>query len=411
MKLLVGLDVSSKQLDVCFLESNKNILSQSAVSNNILGANLIKNSILNYARSNEYESIEIGMESTAIYSFHPSMFFHEDIDLKSLNTNIHVINPKQIHKFKLMFDEDKTDTIDAYRIADFLRCDFHSPNLIKSEQYVALQKLTRTRHQLITQLVECKQHFIENLYYKCNTLTDEIDTSVFGTTIMDMIMDEAGLDSFAKMPLEDLKVFLITKGKNRFSNPDLLAKSIQKAIRSSYRLGEVLADSVDMVLGTYANLIRALQKQIKTIDKSIESIFLSLPEAQSLLSIPGVGPVFAAGILAEIGQIERFDNQAKLAKYAGLYWSKHQSGSFTAEKTTMRRTGNHYLRYYLVEAANSVRRYIPEYKDYYAKKSAEVPKFKHKRALVLTARKFVRLVDILLRNHQLYSPERVCAKI
>ena len=40
------------------------------------------------------------------------------------------------------------------------------------------------------------------------------------------------------------------------------------------------------------------------------------------------------------------------------------------------------------------------------KKYKEVPKHQHKRALVLTARKLVRLVDVLLRNGQLYTPRR-----
>ena len=60
----------------------------------------------------------------------------------------------------------------------------------------------------------------------------------------------------------------------------------------------------------------------------------------------------------------------------------------------------------MVEAANSIRRHEDTYRLYYQKKYDEVPKFKHKRALVLTARKLVRLVDTLLRNHQLYTPER-----
>src|SRR5699024_3200216 len=114
-------------------------------------------------------------------------------------------------------------------------------------------------------------------------------------------------------------------------------------------------------------------------------------------------PVFAAGIIAEIGQIVRFEAATKIAKYAGLYWRKHQSGRFTAEDTSLTRNGNQYLRYYLVDAANSVRRHVPEYKDYYAKKYQEVPKQQHKRALALTASKFVRLVDAILRNNQMYT--------
>ncbi len=157
------------------------------------------------------------------------------------------------------------------------------------------------------------------------------------------------------------------------------------------------------LLGTSIEVIRTLQKQIKEIDKAIERIMAGL--TQTLQSIPGIGPVFAAGIIAEISQIERFEDETRIAKYAGLYWRKHQSGHFTADDTSLSRKGNQYLRYYLVEAANSVRRHIPEYQEYYVKKFNEVPKHQHKRALVLTARRFMRLVDALLRNHQLYTPK------
>ena len=62
------------------------------------------------------------------------------------------------------------------------------------------------------------------------------------------------------------------------------------------------------------------------------------------------------------------------------------------------------------EAANSVRRHIPEYQAYYAKKYAEVPKHQHKRALALTSRKLVRLVFGLLAKNQLYTGEQLDAE-
>src|SRR5699024_6867021 len=157
------------------------------------------------------------------------------------------------------------------------------------------------------------------------------------------------------------------------------------------------------LLATSITVIRIFEKQIKEMDTAIERVRVGLP--QTLQTVPGVGPVFTAGIIAEIGQIERFEDETKMAKYAGLYWRKHQSGRFTAEDTSLSRNGNQYLRYYLVEAANSIRKHIPEYQDYYAKKYQEVPKHQHKRALALTARKFVRLVDALLRKNQIYTPK------
>ena len=59
-------------------------------------------------------------------------------------------------------------------------------------------------------------------------------------------------------------------------------------------------------------LIKTYTKQIKTLEKSIERVLETIPEAQCLLSIPGIARVYTAGIIAEIGQIERFENQAKL---------------------------------------------------------------------------------------------------
>ncbi|TCT22594.1 hypothetical protein EDD68_10813 [Melghiribacillus thermohalophilus] len=68
------------------------------------------------------------------------------------------------------------------------------------------------------------------------------------------------------------------------------------------------------------------------------------------------------------------------------------------------RTGNKYLRYYLIQAADSVRKHDSVYRDDYQKKYQEVPKHQHKRSLVLTARKLVRLVYSLLITDQLYIP-------
>ena len=89
--------------------------------------------------------------------------------------------------------------------------------------------------------------------------------------------------------------------------------------------------------------------------------------------------------------------------YAGLMWKSNQSGDFDGEDTPMSKAGNRYLRYYLGEAANSMRKHNVEYGTYYRKKYNEVPKHQHKRALALTSRKFVRLVYGLLARNQLYS--------
>lgn len=413
MNLFVGLDVSSEKLDVCFLSDDDNltILEEITLGNDIDGATTVKEKVVDFQEAYGFHQVIIGMESTSMYSFHPAMFFHQDKELQALNTLVTIENPFRIKQFSRMFDEDKTDRNDAFRIADFLRIQRFTTSPIKEEKYTALQRLTRTRYQLVKHLVRTKQHFLENLTYKCNTLTRELKeldgtTSVFSSTVMSLMTDDYSLDELAEMPLENFATLLQEKGKGRFKNPTGLAKAIQRAITMSYRLGEIAQESIDVVLSVLAREIRALEASIKDLDKAIEQLVVVLPEYQCLTSIPGVGKVYAAGMIAEIGQIERFEDQTKLAKYAGLSWKFKQSGNYQSENTPLTKQGNRYFRYYLVEAANSVKRYLPEFQEFYLKKYKETPKHQHKRALVLTARKFTRLVDTLLRNHQLYTPPR-----
>ena len=123
-----------------------------------------------------------------------------------------------------------------------------------------------------------------------------------------------------------------------------------------------------------------------------------------LLTVPGIGPVFAAGILAEVGDIRAFPDDDQLAQFAGLTWPPVQSGTWTATDVSLARTGNGYLRHYLVEAANSVRRHDATYAAFYARKYHTSTQHAHKRALVLTARKLTRLVFALLRDDRAYDP-------
>ena len=410
MKLCVGIDVSSKDLVTSMIsEETCEVVFQGNFVNDLKGATELKTIIINTANSNHLDQVVIGMEATSIYSFHPAMFFQEDQDLKKFDTQSVVIDPKKTKRYHDVFAEDKNDQIDAFYIADFLRVGRYSTGIVRQENYIALQRLTRSRYELVQSLVRAKQHFIENLYYKLNKLviSDELNTSVFGSTMMSLLTEDMTTDDLLNTSINDLADYLNEHGRGRFANPEALAKTIQKAVRASYRLNKVIANSVDTVLSVYAEEIKAFQKMIKGLDKAIEEVMKVIGKEEEVLrSIPGIGPVYAAGILAEIGQIDRFDNEAKLAKYAGLSWKEKQSGNYASDNTPLKRTGNAYLRYYLVEAANRVRIQDPVFGKYYQRKYKEVKRTPSKRALVLTARKLIRVIFFLLKNHQIYQEKR-----
>ena len=144
----------------------------------------------------------------------------------------------------------------------------------------------------------------------------------------------------------------------------------------------MLAEPLRIVLSTTMANIRSLTAQLKALDKTIAAELAAIP--QTLDSVPGLGPVWSAGLIAVLGDVSCFADDDAIALFAGLTWPAHESGQFQAKETPLSQRGNRYLRYYLVEAANSVRRHCPEYADYYAAKYAQTPKHPHQRALVLT---------------------------
>ena len=403
--LYVGIDVSSKNNVIYLMLPNGNKHSSFSLANSHDGSTQLVKRIFTAMTSNNIDSVLIGLEATSVYGDNLVYFLKEDATLASFDRKIHVLNPKQVNKFKESYNDlPKNDYVDAFVIADCLRFGRINKEVYMDDyRYKALQNLTRARYFAVTNLTKEKQRFINVLFKKYSTMTQEkVFSDTFSTTALAVYEKFESAETLAKMDLQELTAFIMEKGKNRFPDPDAVAKALQKAARSSYRLPKTVNDSVNQVLAISITSIRALESQIKAFDKAITKQMELLPNV--LISIPGIGPVLSAGIMAEIGDINPVQNQAALAKYAGLAWQQHQSGNFKAQTTRMIHSGNRFLKYYLCEAAFSLVRCDKEYSRFYHLKYKKVNRFQHKRALALTARKFVRLVFALLKDNRLYRP-------
>lgn len=405
--LYVGIDVSSKTNVIYLMLPNGDKHSSFSVANSQDGAAQLVKKILSALTSHSLDTVMIGMEATSVYGDNLVYFLREDATLLPFNRKIFVLNPKQVNKFKEAYNDlPKNDSVDSFVIADCLRFGrINKEVYIGDYHYKALQNLTRARYFAVCNLVKEKQRFMNVLFKKYSTMTQEkVFSDTFSTTALAVYDEFESAEALANMDLHELTAFIMEKGKNRFPDPDSVAKAIQKAARSSYRLPKTVNDSVNQVLSISITSMKALESQIKEFDKAIAAQMKLLPNV--LTSIPGIGPVYSAGIMAEIGDINRFENHAQLAKYAGLAWTQYQSGGFEAQTTRLIRSGNRFLKYYLCEAAFSLVRCDKEYSDFYHLKYKEVNRYQHKRALALTARKLVRLVFALLKDNRLYRPAK-----
>lgn len=405
-RLYVGLDISQKSVAACFLlEDGTEPIKRFGFEHNPAGVETLVCRINATTDKLGLDNVLIGMETTGLLWWHLSEALRECEQLQHLSPAIYAINAKLVANFKKAYVEaEKTDPGDAFVIADRLRFG-RLPKLAEpDERYLAIQKLTRHRFHLVSSLAMEKNRFLSHLFLKFSGFCQNRPLSdPFGATAGALLTEFLSVDEIAQTSIEDLTDFLVSKGKNRFPDPEAVAQAIRQAAKNSYRLSKCLADPVNVVLAMTMENIRFFEHQIAAIDKAIARELAAFPGAQVLLSVPGLGHVFVAGIIAEVQDINRFDTDAQLARFASIVWKKSQSGEFSSDETPMMRSGNQYLRYYLIEAANSLRMHNQEYAAYYQTKCREANTHHHKRACVLTARKLVRLIHTLLRKGQLYQ--------
>lgn len=407
-KLYVGMDVSQNDIKVYILDQDGNEAAKRfVVDNNLPGAEIIATNILECCRIFSIDKVLIGLESTSVYGWHIQFYLADHLGLKPFDPMIISFNAKIVEAFKKSLGNlQKNDWIDAFSIAERLRFGRLPKTCPVDFRYLALQRLTRHRFHIVDNIVREKNYFISTLFLKFSGLCqNKVFSNNFGATATQLFDEFFTLDDIAARPLDELVDFMVEHGRDLFSDPKATAAALKDAVRKSYRMNASVDNSLNFVIKSCLDNIQALEKQKKAAEKAIIlEVEGFINQYLCLTSVKGIGPTIAAGLISEIGGISRFENDNALAKFSGLYWSEYQSADFVAEDTYIKRAGNEYLRYYFVQAADQLRKYHPEYSLYYARKYKEAKTHQHKRALVLTARKAVRLIFALLREEKLYKP-------
>jgi len=406
--LYVGVDVSLKSLTTCILDiSGEQVFKPKNFTNDPDGATKLLDTVLTYANSLDVTHILLGVEATSVYGTHLLYTVADSNVLSDFTVQLYCFEPKIIKNFReSLGDLPKNDKMDSFVIASRLRLGNLPNEFYINFNQLGLQRLTRFRQHIIKSITREKTYLVSNLFLKFSKLTQtKVFSDNFGATAETLLTDIYSADEIATMDINELISVIADASRNRFDNINATAKLIQESASNSFKLKNELNDSVNIVIKACFENISALEKSCKNIETSIQKqvkLFFK-NEYTILTSINGIGPVIAAGIIAEIGDINRFRNDDALAKFAGLVWSQYQSGEFEADDTYLRKTGNVYLRNYFCQAANSMRLQNSDFATFYSRKFKEVSKHQHKRATVLTARKAVRVIFALLHDNRLYT--------
>ena len=130
-----------------------------------------------------------------------------------------------------------------------------------------------------------------------------------------------------------------------------------------------LREEVTLSLQALLAVMRVLDAQIELLERRLQQGVRIRDEYRVLLSTPGIGQTLGTAIMLETGDVERFEHVGDYASYARCVGSVHLSnGKKKGEGNT--KSGNRYLAWAFVEAAQFARRNSDPAKRFYERKKA-----------------------------------------
>jgi len=388
--IAVGIDVGKRSHEACFLgPDGREVGRPLRFASNAAGARLLEERLGALG-----EPAAVALEASGRY------WLGLQRRLAAGGVAVQVVNPLQVDAFRgTAIRRAKTDRRDAFVLADLVRIGRTRPNDVPDDLILQLRELTRFRWGLADRLGETKQRVLAVLDRTFPEFADQF-VDPFGTSARALLGRAAAAAEFAEIPLDELTALLERASRKRFGADKAVA--LQRAAQDSLGLA-ALGPAARLELDALLAQVALLQAQIAQADAAVAEL-LARTE-QHLTSIPGVGPVLAATILAEVGDVDRFPRPAALVAYAGLDPSVFESGQFQGRRQHISKRGSPYLRRALYLAAHSAQLRDPELAAFLRKKLDEGKPYKT--AVVATARKLLLRVHAVLKEGRPYEPRGV----
>ena len=308
----IGIDISKYKHDCCIISAaDQKVVSKVTIKNNKAGFNELLTIIHSLANSAD---IRIGFESTAHYALNLELFLEN-----SLLTFMEV-NPVLISEYKKSktLRRTKTDSVDCESIARWLMTVEYKPHSKGFYHAYSLKSLTRLRDKLIRQrsfyLIKIT-NVLDHTFPEFKPFFNER----LSKTALYLLENYGSAEKMARMNSASYeKLRSLSRGK--FSPQQFL------------RLKELAANTVgvnnsifDVELNSLLSLYKSLVKEIDTIEKEINKLIEEVHP--HYMSVPGIGPLSAAVIYSEYGDISNFTNPGQMLAFAGIEPGINESGT------------------------------------------------------------------------------------
>jgi transposase len=411
---VAGIDVGKNFSEMCILSPNNEIYHRIKIYHDSIDS--IKKAIGLLQKAEKDFAIRpvVVLESTGHY--HKILFHY----LSDSGFEVSIINPIQFDSIKnIGIRKVKNDKFDAHKIALLYRFSFIKTTVVPDDVIDCLKSLCRQYYKLGDELTTYKNRLIGIIDQVMLNFTD-VFQNVYSKTAL------AVLDRYPS-PEQILKA-------NKKTLISLIEKTSKKGLAWSTEKYELLVlkakEFKDLSISNPGNLailkvnismVRTLQEAQKNILDAINEIILAdslkddpvlAPIINLLCSIPGIGVLTAATILAEVGDFSAFSSPNKLVAFFGIDPSVNQSGEFIGTRNKMSKRGSRLLRRVIfttalanVRSKRNGDKTNPVLYEFYQKKCINKPK---KVALGAVMRKLVNIIFAVMRDKkpfELRTPE------
>ena len=308
--VFVGIDWSEKHHDICIVDQEGEILAKGRITEGIEGIARLHKIVAEHTEQLEDAIVGIETDRGLLVGA-----------LVAAGYQVFAINPLSVDRYRDRHSTSgaKSDPGDAKILADIVRTDRrnHRPVAGDSELADAIKLLARAHQSFVWD----RQRHVNRLR---NALREFYPQALqaFGTELAHR--DAVAVLSIAPTPelgrrLSRSKIASALKRAGRQRNVETRAEKIQAALRSEQlQAPQRVTRAYGSIVSSLVRLIGGLNEHIADLEQELKEAFEDHPDAKILHSLPGLGTVLGARVLAEFGddRIRYLDARAR-KNYAG----------------------------------------------------------------------------------------------
>ena len=398
--LYVGIDVSKGKADAAILQVSELRSVKPKFLRKKLSFKFVKSEVLSFLETvRQYSSDSscshtyFAVEVTGIYSLNVYNFIKESCNK---NEEIHQLSTDFVNKWRESHNIAKSDPLDAQTISNIIGTD---DNVKYVSDYVFENK---NGYQDLKALIH--RHFqIKKLYsQEINRLIGQCDCYFPELQYVFEPKSAAFLAILSSYPTTH---DIINASKDEVFYVAYQATKHRCSMDKIDKLFEYCKDTLVPYVSNYVKSvildivenIKSIRTQIKSMEKEIKLLASTYPQYELLLSLTGCGPITAATIIAETGNIDRFKNADNYVSYSGSSPRIKRSGSSVEATGKISKRGSKYLRHAFYMIAEFGRRHNPILKRLF-ERTKNGNKKRHKLAVTAVANRIARYCYSIMKN-------------